>query len=64
MQESWSVAYEPQRKVVKRLWRKACQHEGIDPKEKFVVFSNDNPFNKDYNYEMGKYLNMVRPFFE
>ena len=25
-------------------WRKACEFDGVDPKEKFVVFSDDNPY--------------------
>jgi len=26
------------------LWVKACEHDGIPPDSKFVVFSEDNPF--------------------
>ena len=30
--------------VEKKLaWARACRHDGIDPKSKFVVFSKDNP---------------------
>ena len=61
--DSWSAKFEPQRLKVRKLWQQACRYEKIDPKSKFVGFSNDNPFNKDYNYEMNKYMNMVRPFF-
>lgn len=25
-------------------WLKACEHDGIDPKAMFVVFSDDNPY--------------------
>jgi len=25
-------------------WEAACSHDNIDPSEKFVVFSDDNPF--------------------
>jgi hypothetical protein len=36
--------YEILLKNIKLEWLKACQHDGIDPREKFVVFSPDNPF--------------------
>ena len=58
-----SALIENTRIDVRRLWRKACKHEGIDPKSKFVVFSNENPWNDDYNAAMSKYLNLTRPFF-
>lgn len=32
----------------KRLWRRACEHDGIDPKESFVAFSDNNPFVREY----------------
>ena len=34
-------------------WRKACEHEGIDPTSMFVVFSDDNPYIKEYNRLVG-----------
>lgn len=34
---------------MKVLWTKACEFENIDPKSSFVVFSEDNPFEKEYN---------------
>lgn len=37
------------REKIKQLWNKACEHDGIDPKSKFVVFSEGNPFAKEYN---------------
>jgi hypothetical protein len=30
--------------TVKNLWIKACEHDMIDPGERIVVFSTDNPF--------------------
>ena len=35
--------------TLKDLWRKACEHDGIAPSSKFVVFSNDNPWIVRYN---------------
>jgi hypothetical protein len=35
--------------TLKDLWRKACEHDGIDPTSKFVVFSKDNPWIVRYN---------------
>lgn len=32
------------------MWARACRFDGIDPKSKFVVFSDDNP----YAIEAGK----------
>jgi hypothetical protein len=28
----------------RKLWQWACEHDGIDPASKFVIFSDDNPF--------------------
>jgi hypothetical protein len=33
---------------VKRLWFKACEYDGIDPRAMFVVHSDDNPYRKKY----------------
>lgn len=33
---------------LQELWKKACEHDGIDPKAKFVSFSKDNPWMKKY----------------
>ena len=27
------------------LWKKACEHDGLDPRADFVTFSKDNPFS-------------------
>jgi hypothetical protein len=43
---------DPQRFVVKNLWNKMCQHDKIDPQSQFVVFSDTNPYQKDYNDAM------------
>jgi len=34
---------------VKSAWAKACEWEKISPESKFVVFSDDNPYLKEYN---------------
>ena len=26
------------------LWRLACEYDGIDPRSRFVVFSDENPY--------------------
>ncbi len=38
--------------IVKALWIQACNHDGINPNGKFVVLSNDNPFNDQYREQM------------
>ena len=30
--------------IMRDLWRKACEHDGIDPSSAFVARSDDNPF--------------------
>jgi hypothetical protein len=35
--------------ILDRLWRKACEAEGIDPVAKFVVFSPNNNYANLYN---------------
>ena len=37
----------------KALWIKACRHDGVEPTEMFVVFSDDNPHAKRLN-ELGR----------
>lgn len=34
---------------LKQLWTKACEHDGIEPSNTFVVFSKANPWAKKYN---------------
>ncbi len=41
---------------VRELWRKACEWEDIPLESRFVVFSEDNPFVKDYNEAVGQLL--------
>jgi hypothetical protein len=63
----YNAAIENQRALLKRLWRKACQADGIDPKDKFVdieLFSTGNQALKDYNFELRRYWNMQRDFFD
>ncbi len=35
--------------TARELWDKACEHDGIQPNSKFVVFSDANPWMKKYN---------------
>ena len=41
---------------VRGLWNKACSWEKIPPESKFVVFSNDNPYTREYNKAVGELL--------
>jgi uncharacterized membrane protein (UPF0127 family) len=41
---------------VREFWRKACEWEDIPLESKFVVFSDDNPYVKDYNEAVGQLL--------
>ncbi|MDD4985817.1 MAG: ArdC-like ssDNA-binding domain-containing protein [Dehalococcoidales bacterium] len=41
---------------LQELWKKACEWDKIPPDSKFVTFSVDNPYMKEYNEVMGKYL--------
>jgi hypothetical protein len=34
------------------LWDRMCRFDKIDPKSNFVAFSNDNPFQRQYNEAM------------
>ena len=45
--------------TLKDLWRKACEHDGIDPTSKFVVFSKDNPWIAKHNRLMCLLYNPV-----
>lgn len=44
----------PRKLQVKMLWNKMCRHDGIDPQAQFVVFSDSNPFQCDYNDAMAQ----------
>jgi rubrerythrin len=44
------------RDKVRELWIKACQWEGIPPESKFVAFSENNPYMKEYHEAMGRLL--------
>lgn len=30
--------------TVRKVWERACEHDGVAPDSPFVVFSGDNPF--------------------
>jgi len=36
------------RNTIRALWRKMCEHDGIDPEASFAVFSPDNPYQPFY----------------
>jgi len=43
---------------VKRLWNLMLEWDGISPDAMFVVFSDSNPFSKDYNNAVTKYMRL------
>jgi hypothetical protein len=45
---------------VKRLWALMCGWDSIAVGSLFVQFSSTNPFTKDYNKAMGKFLRLRR----
>lgn len=48
--------------MCRRLWRRACEWDGIDPDAKFVSFSGNNHWAKKYNavFEIRKFREAVR----
>jgi len=48
------------RRESNRLWESACQFDGYDPDEKFVCFSDENPFTSEYNARMIERLEYSR----
>ena len=42
--------------MVKDLWIKACEFDGIDPAGSFVVLSDEIPFAKGYNIAIGNLI--------
>jgi len=44
------------RDKARELWVKACEWEKIPPDSKFVIFSEDNPYMKEYHEAMGRLL--------
>ena len=52
-------ATRPMNEIIKDLWNKACDHDGIPRDSLFVVFSEDNKFAKLHNYAMQKALLMI-----
>jgi hypothetical protein len=45
---------------VKRLWNLMCGWDSIAVDSPFVTFSSTNPFSKDYNKAMGKFMRLKR----
>ena len=43
---------------IRDSWTVACNHDGIAPDSKFVVFSDDNPAAKRHNELMGEYFKL------
>jgi hypothetical protein len=48
--------------AVKAAWDKACEHDKIDPKASFVVFSKTNPYEAFYQKAMAEYLEAGRQY--
>ena len=49
------------RRVLARLWVKACEEDGIDPTAKFVIFSKGNKYAQMYNrFSLEAMVNAVR----
>lgn len=48
------------RDQVRAAWRKACEHDGFPVDAQFVVFSDTNPFEAEYNAAMAEYLDYCR----
>ena len=48
-----------QAKILK-LWGLALAHDAIDPKAKFVVFSESNPYVAEYNSVCLDYMETLR----
>jgi hypothetical protein len=44
------------KKELTDMWRKACEHDGIDPDADSVVFSKNNPWEERYILAMTEYL--------
>lgn len=44
--------------AVRESWIHACSHDGIAQHEKFVVFSNDNPFAVEHNTRMLAFMKL------
>jgi len=42
--------------LVKLAWEKMCEHDGIEPNSKFVVFGDNNPFQAEYHQAWIAYL--------
>ena len=45
---------------VAHFWKLACRHDGVNPKSSFVVFSEGNPFESQYETAMQNYLRACR----
>jgi len=44
------------KRLLKALWIKSCRFDGIPADSKFVVFSDDNPYQRRYAKIMKMYL--------
>jgi hypothetical protein len=44
--------------AVRESWIHACSHDGVAQHEKFVVFSNDNPFAIKHNNRMLAFMKL------
>ncbi len=48
--------------AARRIWKQACEHDGIDPASSFVVFSDDNPYVKWHGLAMTEYWARIREY--
>ena len=54
------MTLEENREYVRGLWRKACEHDHIDPTAMFVLLSDDNPFWEEYDREIGRLMQIKK----
>ena len=47
---------------VRGLWRLKCEHDGVDPQSKFVVFSPANPHTQAYHNAVQELFAMRKRF--
>ena len=48
------------RTQLEQLWLQALQHDGIEAGAKFVVFTEGNPFMRQYNALMPEFLRLKK----
>ena len=48
--------------TVRQLWCKMCEHDGIEPNASFVIFSDDNPYQRFHDAAMNQYFEAVSQY--